>query len=97
VLESASTPPEMKKVITKFPCLIGRDGCDFNLPTDQHISRQHVEISVRGDRFFISDLESRNGTFIGETRLSPRTPTPLNGATIVRLGRRTRLKLEPQT
>jgi pSer/pThr/pTyr-binding forkhead associated (FHA) protein len=61
------------------------------------MSRQHAEISLRGNKFFISDLESRNGTFIGETRLPPRTPTPLNSSTVVWLGRRTRLKLDPQT
>jgi hypothetical protein len=95
VLETPNSAPEMKKLISSFPCVIGRDGCDFNVP-DQHMSRRHAEISLQGNKFFISDLESRNGTFIGETRLPPRTPTPLNSSTVVWLGRRTRLKLDPQ-
>jgi hypothetical protein len=96
VLETPGAPPEKKKVITTFPFVIGRDGSNFNIPGDQTLSRQHVEISLRGNKFFITDLESRNGTYIGETRLSPRTPTPLGNTSIVRLGHRTQLKLDPQ-
>ncbi|MBE7474906.1 MAG: hypothetical protein DPW09_37035 [Anaerolineae bacterium] len=96
VLETPGAPPEKKKVITTFPYVIGRDGSNFNIPGDQTLSRQHVEISVRGNKFFITDLESRNGTYIGETRLPPRTPTPLGNTSIVRLGHRTQLKLDPQ-
>ncbi|MCK6624510.1 MAG: FHA domain-containing protein [Anaerolineae bacterium] len=96
VLETPGAPPERKKVITTFPFVIGRDGANFNIPGDQTLSRQHVEISVRGNKFFITDLESRNGTYIGQTRLPPRTPTPLGNGSIVRLGHRTQLKLDPQ-
>lgn len=96
ILETPGAPPEKKKVITTFPFVIGRDGSNFNIPGDQTLSRQHVEISLRGNKFFITDLESRNGTYIGETRLSPRTPIPLGNTSIVRLGHRTQLKLDPQ-
>ncbi len=96
VVETSSPPAEKTKLITAFPCVIGRTGCDFNFPDDQHISRRHAEITRQGSTFYITDLESRNGTFIGETRLTPRQPTPLPGAAIVRLGRRTQIKIEPQ-
>ncbi|NJN99863.1 MAG: FHA domain-containing protein [Anaerolineales bacterium] len=95
-METPGAPPEKKKVITTFPFVIGRDGSDFNIPGDQTLSRQHVEISVRDNKFFITDLESRNGTYIGETRLPPRKPTSLGNSSIVRLGHRTQLKFEPQ-
>lgn len=96
VLETSKPPAEKVKIITRFPCVIGRSGCDFNFPGDQHISRRHAEITRQGSMFFITDLDSRNGTFIGETMLPPRTPTPLNGSTVVRLGRRTQIKIDPQ-
>ncbi|MCL4297862.1 MAG: FHA domain-containing protein [Anaerolineae bacterium] len=97
ILETPGAPPEKKKVITTFPFVIGRDGSNFNIPGDQTLSRQHVEISVRDNKFFITDLESRNGTYIGQTRLPPRTPTPLGNTSVVRLGHRTQLKLDLQT
>ncbi len=96
VMQTPVAVPEMNKVIAVFPCVIGRSGCDFNFPGDQHISRQHAEITRQGSTFYITDLDSRNGTFIGETRLPPRTPTPLPGAAVVRLGRQTQIKVEPQ-
>lgn len=95
VLQAPAPPPEKDKFITTFPFVIGRNDSNFNI-SDQRISRQHVEISLHEGKFFVTDLESRNGTFIGETRLPPRTPTPMNGLTIVRLGQQTRLELEPQ-
>jgi pSer/pThr/pTyr-binding forkhead associated (FHA) protein len=95
VLQSPTSSAEKEKLITTFPFVIGRDGCDFNIP-DQRISRRHAEITVRDGKFFVTDLESRNGTFIGTTKLPPHTPTPLNGSTVVRLGQQTQIELEPQ-
>lgn len=95
VLEAPTSPPEKDKFITTFPFVIGRNDSNFNIP-DQRISRQHVEITLREGQFFVTDLESRNGTFIGEIRLPPRTPMPVSGLTVVRLGQQTRLELEPQ-
>jgi hypothetical protein len=96
VLDTSVPPPEKVKLITRFPCTIGRSGCDFNFPQDQHISRRHLEITRQGNVFYIADLESSNGTFMSEVRLPPRRPTPLTGSTLVRLGRRTKIKLDPQ-
>jgi hypothetical protein len=95
VLQAPTSPQEKDKLITSFPFVIGRNDSNFDIP-DQRISRQHLEITLHEGKFFVTDLESRNGTFIGETRLPPRTPMPINGLTIVRLGQQTRLELEPQ-
>jgi hypothetical protein len=96
VIDAETPPPEKMKVLTRFPCTLGRSGCDFNFPQDQHISRRHLEITRQGNVFYIADLESSNGTFMGEVRLPPRRPTPLTGPTLVRLGRRTQIRIEPQ-
>ena len=37
--------------------------------TDTTASRYHLEIQARGGGIFISDLDSTNGTYLGETRL----------------------------
>lgn len=95
VLQSPNPPPEREKVFTTFPLVVGRDGCDFNVP-DQRISRQHLKITLQGGKFFVTDLESRNGTFIGEVKLPPNQPTPINGSATLRLGQQTQLELDAQ-
>jgi hypothetical protein len=96
VVESPNLAGPMRKVLTTFPYVIGRDGCDLNLGNDPHLSRRHAEITLRGRQFYVTDLGSRNGVFLGETRLPANTPTPVNGAVTIGLGRRTRLNLTPE-
>ncbi len=44
---------------------------------DPGLSRRHACIEVRGGNPFIEDLGSRNGTFLGGTRLTAHTAAPL--------------------
>jgi serine/threonine-protein kinase len=52
--------------------LIGREGGEsgaaIELPEGQ-ISRMHAMVEARGDRFVLRDLDSKNGTFVGEMRV----------------------------
>jgi len=52
--------------------LIGREGGEsgaaIELPEGQ-ISRMHAMVEARGDRFVLRDLDSKNGTFMGEMRI----------------------------
>ncbi len=44
--------------------LIGRGGeCDIVLP-ERQVSRMHVRVRREGDRYFIEDLDSKNGTVL---------------------------------
>ena len=43
---------------------IGREECDMNFPEDIYISGEHAELSVKGNGLVITDLGSRNGTYI---------------------------------
>ncbi len=54
---------------------------------DQNVSRRHARIAVQAGKFYIEDLNSRNGTFLDHYKLSPFNPTLLNYGTLVRLGR----------
>jgi EAL domain-containing protein (putative c-di-GMP-specific phosphodiesterase class I) len=55
--------------IARFPCVIGREEtATLTLPSSQ-VSRMHAELSADGDRLFIKDLGSTNGTYINHTRL----------------------------
>ena len=50
--------------------VIGRDmSCDITL-LGKSISRRHVACTVQGQRCFLRDLGSRNGTFIGEEQVT---------------------------
>ncbi len=49
--------------------LIGRGKVDLIIP-DKEISRKHLAIEVRGEKIFLRDLGSTNGTFINDTRVS---------------------------
>jgi pSer/pThr/pTyr-binding forkhead associated (FHA) protein len=57
---------------------IGREGNDINFPDDPFISGRHAQVSVldtpAGPRFTLTDLGSKNGTFV---RTSPTDETAL--------------------
>jgi len=69
---------------------------------DDSVSRKHFKIQVNNDRYFITDLESRNGTFVDGGDLRPGVKTEVKegvpiiiGMTIVGLGPFCDLYLKP--
>jgi phage tail-like protein len=50
------------------------------------VSRSHAELEVRPEGVFLTDVGSRGGTFVGETRLLPQQPRQLQPGEQVRLG-----------
>lgn len=48
--------------------IIGRLGADFAID-DPEISRWHCVVEVRGSEIRLRDLDSRNGTFVGNERV----------------------------
>lgn len=66
--------------------LVGRSSsCDIKI-ADDNISRKHVLIAPAGKGWTVSDLGSRNGTWIGMNKLSPHTPMPLADGARLQLG-----------
>ena len=52
---------------------LGRQGCDLNFPHDRFMSSRHAKLKREGEGVQLTDLESRNGTYLqvkGERRLS---------------------------
>lgn len=49
------------------------EASDIHLPSSAGISRKHLTLTVEGDKIFICDMGSTNGTFINEERLQPGT------------------------
>jgi len=43
---------------------IGRQGCDMNILSDVHLSEEHCAIEQDADGFSLTDLGSKNGTFV---------------------------------
>lgn len=51
---------------------IGRQGCDVNAPLDRYMSSRHCHLSLIGENVILTDLGSKNGTFVkvkGERQL----------------------------
>jgi len=64
--------------------ILGRDpGTRGSIP-DSSISRRHARITVRDGTATLEDLASKNGTFVGEERVT--IPRPLSDGDAVRLG-----------
>lgn len=60
--------------------LIGRGGdCDIQLTQCASVGREHCRIVYRehSQEFYIEDLRSRNGTYLGTRRLEPNTQVKL--------------------
>ena len=67
------------------PILIGR-GTDAAIRLDDdYVSTRHARIAASGDQWFVEDLGSTNGTYIGTARLTQ--PTTLTLGTQVRIGK----------
>jgi pSer/pThr/pTyr-binding forkhead associated (FHA) protein len=43
---------------------IGREGGDLNFPVDLYMSSSHCRLEEQAGKFFLTDLNSRNGTYI---------------------------------
>jgi DNA-binding NtrC family response regulator len=60
--------------------VVGRSGhCDVHL-IDEKVSREHCVFEREGDVLFLSDLSSRNGTWVNGTRITERVELNSNDA-----------------
>lgn len=54
-----------KIVVQKFPCIIGSDFGEVDICLeDASVSRKHAVIRYIQDRFILTDLNSKNGTYV---------------------------------
>src|SRR3954453_7452410 len=71
--------------LAQAPIPIGR-GADAAIRLDDdYVSRRHARIAASGDQWFVEDLGSTNGTYIGSARITQ--PTTLALGTQVRIGK----------
>ena len=71
--------------LEQAPILIGRGSDAAIRLDDDYVSTRHARIAASGDQWFVEDLGSTNGTYIGTARLTQ--PTTLTLGTQVRIGK----------
>ena len=69
------------------PLLVGRGSDAAIRLDDDYVSTRHARIAASGDQWFVEDLGSTNGTYIGTSRITQ--PTTLQLGTQVRIGKTT--------
>lgn len=50
------------------------------------ISRYHAQVTFEGGRYYVTDLNSANGTYLGKNRLTPNMPTVWKPGQPLRVG-----------
>jgi pSer/pThr/pTyr-binding forkhead associated (FHA) protein len=67
------------------PLLIGRGNDAAIRLDDDYVSTRHARIAAGGDQWYVEDLGSTNGTYVGTVRITQ--PTTLTLGTQVRIGK----------
>jgi transcriptional regulator with PAS, ATPase and Fis domain len=94
VVWSGAQPTVQTFRIPTTGVVIGREL--LQTTTDDRISRQHAKVQWRDQRFVVTDLGSRNGTYAGGQALIDKEVTALPGA-VVRTGRTVSVLLDDVT
>lgn len=71
--------------LDQAPVLIGRGSDAAIRLDDDYVSTRHARIAASGDQWFVEDLGSTNGTYIGTVRITQ--PTTITLGTQVRIGK----------
>ena len=71
--------------VANGPVLIGRGNDAAIRLDDDYVSTRHARIAASGDQWFVEDLGSTNGTYIGSVRITQ--PTTITVGTQVRIGK----------
>jgi len=85
IIEGANVGEQIS--LDDAPLLIGRGSDAAIRLDDDYVSTRHARIAVSNDQWFVEDLGSTNGTYIGSQRLSQ--PTTLQLGSKVRIGKTT--------
>lgn len=71
--------------LDQAPILIGRGSDAAIRLEDDYVSTRHARIAASGDQWFVEDLGSTNGTYVGTVRITQ--PTTITLGTQVRIGK----------
>ncbi|WP_224277760.1 FHA domain-containing protein FhaB/FipA [Nocardioides lacusdianchii] len=77
--------PGTRAELADAPLLIGR-GSDAAIKLDDdYVSTRHARVGASGDEWFVEDLGSTNGTYVGPVRITQ--PTTIGVGVQVRVGK----------
>ena len=77
--------PGSRAELADAPLLIGR-GSDAAIKLDDdYVSTRHARVAASGDEWFVEDLGSTNGTYVGPVRITQ--PTTIGLGVQVRVGK----------
>lgn len=87
ILTDINSPAKSFRVPLNQAIVIGRkaDICDIAIDYEKSISSKHCEISVSGGKFYVTDLQSSNGTFLNGSMVL--TKTEIFSGNTLKLGR----------
>jgi pSer/pThr/pTyr-binding forkhead associated (FHA) protein len=71
--------------LAQAPILIGRGPDAAIRLDDDYVSTRHARIGSSGDQWYVEDLGSTNGTYVGSSRISQ--PTAISLGTQIRIGK----------
>jgi pSer/pThr/pTyr-binding forkhead associated (FHA) protein len=85
VLVTAGSSTGERADLDRAPILIGRGSDAAIRLDDDYVSTRHARIAASGDQWFVEDLGSTNGTYVGTVRITQ--PTTISLGTQVRIGK----------
>ena len=67
--------------------MIGKDPLhvDYCINDNAAVSRQHAVVRSNGNRIFIEDMSSTNGTFVNNTKVISGSPVELNAGDVIKI------------
>jgi FHA domain-containing protein len=71
--------------LTGKPILIGRANDSTLVLTDDYASTRHARISENNGVWYLEDLGSTNGTYVGHSKVTG--PVPLEAGVVIRIGK----------
>lgn len=78
--------------LTEVPIVIGRGADARIILEDDYVSTRHARVGYSGDQWFVEDLGSTNGTYLGSARIHQATALVMGAQ--IRIGK-TILELRP--
>lgn len=87
LLVFSGTNPQLRTVVvpTNAPTVFGRDDAGGSALPDPRVSAPHCELSFDGQQFSVTDLGSRNGTWVDGVKLEPGKPQLASSGSVLRL------------
>lgn len=88
ILEVVSSPSVTEPITVTGEVVLGRRADDAGVIGlgDRYLSSRHARFHIAGGRLYITDLDSRNRTYLNDHPLPPHEPVPASTGDEVRLG-----------